>query len=80
VPGSIKVIDNIDGPIYYDMDGADCQSGSPIFEEKTSNLVGIHQGYSKEEESSFGTMIGSKAIEMLEQWCLEMMPQFTATN
>jgi V8-like Glu-specific endopeptidase len=70
----------IGGSIYYDMDGAECQSGSPIFEEKTGNLVGIHQGFSREEESSYGTMVGSKVIDMLEQWCFEMTPQFTATN
>jgi len=62
------------------MDGAECQSGSPIFEEKTHNLIGIHQGFLKEDELSFGTMITSKAIEVLEQWCFDMMPQFTKAN
>jgi hypothetical protein len=41
------------------MDG-ECQPGFPIFEAKTSNLIGIHQGFSK-------MMMSSDAIEILEQ-------------
>jgi hypothetical protein len=58
------------------MEIAECQPGSPIFEEKTNNLIGIHQGFSKEEELSFGTIINSETIEMVEQWCFEMRPRF----
>jgi len=66
--------------LYYNLDSVEVQPGSPIFHEKTHNLIGIYQGFSSEDKSGFGTMITSKEIEVLEQWCFEMMPQFTITN
>jgi V8-like Glu-specific endopeptidase len=47
------------GAIYYDIDTAAGQSGSPVYYEdgETTQLVGIHKGYSTKEKLNEATLI-----------------------
>ena len=62
------------GAAFYDIDTKGGQSGSPAYLRYGDKviLIGIHKGYSKEDNLNFCTVITKEIIATLREWVMEM--------
>ena len=62
------------GAVFYDIDTKGGQSGSPAYLRYGDKviLIGIHKGYSKEDNLNFCTIITKEVTATLLEWIVEM--------
>jgi len=71
-----------DGILFYDIDTASGQSGSPLFEEEEDSIkiVGVHKGYSPRAKLNLATLITVEMVSDLYKLMLEMGVSFQVIN
>ena len=62
------------GGVFYDIDTEGGQSGAPAYLRYGDKviLIGIHKGYSKEDNLNFCTVITKEVTVSLQEWVMKM--------
>jgi len=68
--------------MFYDIDTAGKQSGAPVYFKYGDivTLIGIHKGYSEDENLNYCTMITNEVMTILQDWIMKITGSLEEVN